>query len=86
MAQIPEPRRPMGRDIPSAGQYGSVGLQFGIGLVVFALAGNWLDKRLGTGPWLLLVGVMLGFALSAAWIYRQLVIKPRERAKREKRS
>ena len=86
MAQNPEPRRRVGANIPSAGQYGSIGLQFGVGLVVFTLAGNWLDRRLGTGPWLLLVGVMLGFALSATWIYRQLVIKPRERAKREERS
>ncbi len=86
MAQNPEPRRRVGANIPSAGQYGSVGLQFAVGLVVFTLAGNWLDQRLGTAPWLLLAGVMLGFALSGMWIYRQMVVKPRERAKREERS
>lgn len=86
MAQIPEPRRPVGGNIPSAGQYGSIGVQFAVGIVLFTLAGNWLDERLGTAPWLLLAGVMVGFAVSAAWIYRQLVIKPRERAKAEERS
>jgi F0F1-type ATP synthase assembly protein I len=37
------------------------GLQFGAAIVVFALAGNWADGRFGTKPWLLLVGVGLGF-------------------------
>ncbi|HET7231447.1 MAG TPA: AtpZ/AtpI family protein [Longimicrobium sp.] len=83
MAQTSDPRRPNRQPIPDAGQYASVGLQFGLGILVFTFAGRWLDGRLGTSPWLLLAGVMLGFGLSAAWIYRQLVIRPRERARRE---
>ncbi len=31
-------------------------------LVVYVLVGNWLDKRLGTDPWLTLLGALLGFA------------------------
>jgi F0F1-type ATP synthase assembly protein I len=84
MAQTSDPRRPTRQPIPDAGQYASVGLQFGLGLLVFTFAGSWLDKRLGTGPWLLLAGVALGFGLSSFWIYRQLVIRPRERASQEK--
>jgi len=86
MAENSGPRRPARQPIPDAGQYASVGLQFGLGLLVFTFAGSWLDRRLGTGPWLLLIGVMLGFGLSAFWIYRQLVIRPRERAKEEDRT
>lgn len=83
MAQSTGPRRPNRQPIPDAGQYASVGLQFGLGILVFTFAGSWLDRRLGTSPWLLMLGVALGFALSAAWIYRQLVIRPRERATRD---
>lgn len=38
-----------------------VGLQFGLAIVIFALAGNWADGRFGTKPWLLVAGVALGF-------------------------
>ncbi|MEM6675373.1 MAG: AtpZ/AtpI family protein [Planctomycetota bacterium] len=38
------------------------GLQFGFTICIFALAGNWLDGRFDTGPWLLVVGVLLAFA------------------------
>jgi F0F1-type ATP synthase assembly protein I len=87
MAQNSGPRKPVRGNIPDAGQYASVGFQFAAGLMLFTFAGSWLDKRLGTSPWLLLAGVMLGFGLSSAWIYRQLVIRPRESAKdREGRS
>ncbi|HET7462192.1 MAG TPA: AtpZ/AtpI family protein [Longimicrobium sp.] len=83
MANDRPPRRPVRQPIPDAGQYASVGLQFGLGILVFTFLGSWLDRRLGTGPWLLLIGVMLGFGLSAFWIYRQLVIRPRERANQD---
>lgn len=38
-----------------------VGVQFGAAIVVFAVAGNWADGRFGTKPWLLILGVALGF-------------------------
>jgi F0F1-type ATP synthase assembly protein I len=58
--------------IPDAGQYATAGLQFTAGMLLFAFAGNWLDGRLGTGPWLLLLGVFGGFGLSVVWILRRL--------------
>ena len=38
------------------------GLQFGLTICIFALLGHWLDGKFGTGPWLLVVGVLLAFA------------------------
>ncbi|HEU0055529.1 MAG TPA: AtpZ/AtpI family protein [Longimicrobium sp.] len=67
------------------GQYVTVGVQFAAGLLLFTFAGSWLDRRLGTSPWLLLLGVMLGFGLSTLWIYRKLVIDPRNGGPGEKR-
>ncbi len=38
-----------------------VGLQFGGAIVLFALLGMWADSKLDTSPWLLLLGVAVGF-------------------------
>ena len=48
-------------------------------LVFFLFAGRWLDERLGTEPWLLLVGVLVGATAGFYSMYRQLVIAPRRR-------
>ena len=40
-----------------------LGLQFVVTVLVCLFAGQWLDRRLGTTPWLLLAGVLLGGAL-----------------------
>ena len=70
------PRRP---DVPGAAQYAGLGLTFGAGIVLFTLLGNWVDSRLGSAPWGLMLGVFGGFALSLFWVYRRLVVEPRER-------
>ena len=38
----------------------SVGLEVTAILVVFTLGGLWLDRKIGTYPWLLLVGLTMG--------------------------
>ncbi|HEX8696661.1 MAG TPA: AtpZ/AtpI family protein [Longimicrobium sp.] len=79
MAQIPsgpDRRRP---NMPDAAQYAGLGVTFAGGIVLFTLLGVWVDGRLGTSPWGVLLGVFLGFGLSLAWIYRKLVIGPRQR-------
>lgn len=78
----PEPRRP---DVPGAAQYAGLGVTFAAGIVLFTLLGNWVDTRWGTGPWGVMLGVFGGFALSLAWVYRRLVVEPRERARRDGR-
>jgi ATP synthase protein I len=40
-----------------------LGLQFVVTVLVCLFAGQWLDRRLGTTPWLLLSGVLLGGGL-----------------------
>ena len=44
-------------------RYAGVGLQFAATIGVFAFLGYWVDDRLGSGPWLLIAGVFLGFGL-----------------------
>jgi hypothetical protein len=50
----------------SGSEFAGIGLQFAVTLVAFALAGIWLDRRLGTSPWLLIV-LVLGGAGLAFW-------------------
>ncbi|HEX8212813.1 MAG TPA: AtpZ/AtpI family protein [Longimicrobium sp.] len=77
-----EPRRTP----PNAGKTGAptpadmagIGVQFVAVLLAFLFLGKWLDERLGTSPWLLMIGVFLGFGLSLLYIYRRLAIDPKE--------
>lgn len=82
MAQNSGPSRP---DLPSAAQYAGLGVIFAATIVLSTLLGSWVDTRLGTTPWGVMLGVFGGFALSLLWVYRRLVVEPRERAGRERR-
>ena len=46
----------------SLSRLAGIGVQFGAVISLFALVGYWLDERIGSSPWLLLLGVLLGFA------------------------
>jgi F0F1-type ATP synthase assembly protein I len=75
---------------PSVGEYAGVGLQFAFAIVVFMFAGMWLDRRLGTSPWLLILFVFGGASAGFYSIYRKLMAAQRRaddarRAEREKR-
>lgn len=72
---------------PVASQAGEVlggGLQFAGAIVLFLFLGRWLDGLFGTEPWLLLLGVMVGAVGGFYSLYRQLVIAPRERERRQR--
>lgn len=56
----------------SGSEFAGVGLQFAVTLVLFAFAGIWLDKRLGTSPWLLIVLVLGGAGLALWTMVRRL--------------
>lgn len=43
-------------------RYAQIGMLLVTPMGVFGLAGYWLDRRWGTGPWLLLAGLLLGMA------------------------
>ena len=80
----PDPR-PSKRLSPVEGaQFIGVGMQFAGAILLFLFAGRWLDERLGTGPWLLLLGTMVGGAAGFYYLYRQLTSAQRGRDK-EKR-
>jgi F0F1-type ATP synthase assembly protein I len=57
---------------PSVAQYAIAGMQFAAGVLLFLYAGQWLDRRLGTTPWLVIVGAFLGAAAGFLALYRKL--------------
>jgi ATP synthase protein I len=49
-----------------------LGFQIAIPLVVFALAGRYADRALGTSPWLLVAGVVLAAGFTSYLVYRKV--------------
>ncbi|MEW6540372.1 MAG: AtpZ/AtpI family protein [Bacillota bacterium] len=48
----------------------TIAVQFAVSLVLGILGGRYLDELWGTGPWLLLLGLLLGLAAGTMGIYR----------------
>ena len=61
----------------SGGQLAGLGLQFVIAILLCLYAGMWLDKKLGTGPWLLLAGVVVGATVGFYAMYRAMMAEDR---------
>jgi F0F1-type ATP synthase assembly protein I len=55
----------------SMAEFGGLGVQFAAGIVVFTFGGLWLDRRLGTMPLFLLVGLFVGCVGGFYSIYRK---------------
>jgi F0F1-type ATP synthase assembly protein I len=70
-----------------AGTLAVCGFEFAADLLVFVFLGQWLDRRLGTAPVLLLVCVFVGFAGATFSMYRRLTAaQQREDAARRARN
>lgn len=68
------PARGTGADkVPSVSTYAGVGIQFAIAVVLFAFAGIWLDRKLGTSPLFVLLGVFVGAGAAFYSMYRKLM-------------
>jgi F0F1-type ATP synthase assembly protein I len=48
-----------------------LGYTIAVPLVALALLGRYLDKKLGTSPWLLLLGILVSIALSSWLVYKK---------------
>src|SRR2546423_924171 len=50
------------RNMPSGAEYAGAGVQLALTIVAFMFLGIWLDKRLGSSPWFVLLCVFVGAA------------------------
>ena len=69
----------------SAGQFAGVGIQFAASILLFLWLGQWVDRKLGTTPWGLVVGVFTGAGGAFFFMYRRLMAAQREDEERSKR-
>ena len=49
-----------GKQLKTHGRLLSSGIELGLSVVVGLLGGRWIDGQLGTEPWLMLLGLILG--------------------------
>ena len=50
----------------------TLGIELGLLVMIGLIGGQWLDKKFGTAPWLLLAGMLLGLTAGFRTIYRAL--------------
>lgn len=63
---------PDARTLKTLGQLSTIGLAFVFALVLGFGAGVWLDRRLGTSPWLSLLGFAMGLAAGILNVVRTM--------------
>jgi F0F1-type ATP synthase assembly protein I len=63
--------------VSGAGAAAGMGLQFAISVILFLLAGQWLDRKFGTSPLFLMLLVFVGAGASFYSIYRRLMEQQR---------
>lgn len=63
--------------VVSGAEFAGIGIQFALTILVFVFAGVWLDRRLGTSPWLLLTFVFVGAGGGIYSMYRRVTAAQR---------
>jgi len=58
---------------PSPAQFAGSGVQFVVAILLFLYIGKWLDAKLGTAPWLLMLGVFVGAGAGFYSFYRRIM-------------
>ena len=67
-----EERETLGGRMDRMARHAGVGAQFAATLVIMTLGGLWLDKRLGTVPLFLILGMLAGFLGATLALLRQV--------------
>jgi ATP synthase protein I len=66
------------------GTYATVGLDFAVAIAIGLYAGWWLDKKLGSTPWLMIIGLLFGVAAGFNLLFKAAK-RMREDTEREDR-
>jgi ATP synthase protein I len=75
----------MRQDLKGLGTYGTVGIEFVLSILFGLFGGQWLDRKLGSAPWLTLIGTGFGIAAGVRALLRAARDAQRELADEERR-
>lgn len=70
--------------VRASGQYMGYGLTLALSVLLFLGAGAWLDRKIGTSPWFLIIGAFVGAGAGFYSLYYHIVIEPRQDTDRDK--
>ena len=59
-----------GKQIKAFARVGALGIELAASTVIGLLGGRWLDGKLGTEPWLSIVGLILGVVAGFRSLYQ----------------
>ena len=62
----------------ASGQHIGYGLTLALSVLLFLGGGAWLDAKLGTSPFLLILGAFVGAGAGFYSLYYHIVIEPRK--------
>ncbi len=65
-------------------QFMGLGLQFVLSLLLFLYVGKWVDGKLGTSPWFLILGVFTGASAAFYSMYRSLKVAERRQEEQDR--
>jgi ATP synthase protein I len=71
-APVIDPAARQGKRIYNALSASSVGLELGLAVVIGLLAGYWLDQKLGTQPWMMLLWLVFGLIAGFRGVVRSI--------------
>jgi len=62
-----------------------LGYSIAIPLVLLALLGRFIDKKFGTSPWFLLIGVIFSLIISTVLVYKKTIMIMDDSENKEKK-
>lgn len=75
-----EPKRAFYKDLEV---FGSIGIELVLLVIIGLLGGNWLDKRFGTSPFILITGAIIG-AIIGFYNFYKLILSLSDKEKEER--
>jgi len=66
------------------GRYSTVGLDLALSILLGLFGGRWLDHKLGSTPWLTMIGLGFGIAAGVRSVWRALQLANREAEEQER--
>ena len=63
----------------ASGQHLGHGLKWTLSVLLFMLIGAWVDSKVGTSPFVMILGAFIGAGAGGYSFYYHIVIEPRNR-------